>query len=331
MRIAVVSTDFVPMQGGIATWAYDVSMALSCFGHEVTVLTRVDSNPQYPFQMIKCSGRSWNRHRAKWVGLASLKILNVDAALFATWDSALWAAPILKSMGIHTLCAVHGSEITQANISENALIKVGKYIDVWVPVSQFLKKQLRRWLPDCTSTVLPYPFDAQLTPSPHTPSGPLLCAARLIDSKNIPFVIQLAHELGRQLWLCGDGPLLSKFKHSATDVHCFGHLARTDVFKKLPQVSAVLLCSKSDSSGYGAEGFGLCLLEAASYGIPTLGTANGGIPEALGKGFVIESKSPDYKAIEKYLNDPHSGQRNWEWYRQNHGRERFVLALEKLF
>ena len=27
---AVVSTDFVPMQGGIATWAYDVSMALSC-------------------------------------------------------------------------------------------------------------------------------------------------------------------------------------------------------------------------------------------------------------------------------------------------------------
>lgn len=331
MKFAVISTDFLPMPGGVATWAFDVSSALHRAGHEVTVLSRVPPNMHHPFRMLQCWGRSWNSHRAKWVGLASLRLLNVDVAIFATWDSALWAAPILKSRGVRILCGAHGSELTQANVSVKQLKTLAKSIDLWIPVSEFLAQHLRQWLPDCTATVLPYPFDGQNSPSPSTPSGPLLCAARCVDSKNIPFVIGLAKSLGRRLWLCGDGPRLEEYKQTySKGVDYFGHLERESMLRKLPETAGVLLCSKTKTNGAGAEGLGLCLLEAASYGIPTLGTAIGGIPEALGTGLLVDTDKPDLRAIEQYLTAPESGKKNWEWYHRHHGSKPFHQALEQL-
>ena len=50
---------------------------------------------------------------------------------------------------------------------------------------------------------------------------------------------------------------------------------------------------------------------------PNLGTANGGIPEALGKGFVIELNLQTTKPL-KCLSDPIWSEER-EWYHQNHG------------
>ena len=101
MNFAVISTDFLPMPGGVATWAFDVSSALHRAGHEVTVLSRVPPNRHHPFRMLQCWGRSWNSHRAKWVGLASLRLLNVDVAIFATWGFSPLGSPNTQISG-HT-------------------------------------------------------------------------------------------------------------------------------------------------------------------------------------------------------------------------------------
>ena len=331
MNFAVISTDFLPMPGGVATWAFDVSSALHHAGHEVTVLSRVPPNRHHPFRMLQCWGRSWNSHRAKWVGLASLGLLNVDVAIFATWDSALWAAPILKSRGIRILCGAHGSRLTQANVSVKQLKTLAKSIDLWIPVSEVFKLST---FGNGFQIALRLSFLIPLTdksPSPSTPSGPLLCAARCVDSKNIPFVIGLAKSLGRRLWLCRDGPRLEEYKQTYTNgVDYFGHLERDFMLRKLPETAGVLLCSKTNPNGAGAEGLGLCLLEAASYGIPTLGTAIGEIPEALGTGLLVDTDKPDLRAIEQYLTAPESGKKNWEWYHRHHGSKPFHQALEQL-
>ena len=78
--------------------------------------------------------------------------------------------PILKSMGTHTLCAVHGSEITQANIRKcfNQGREIHRCLGSGIPGKNNFDGGSQIVLRLCA-----LPFDAQLTPSPHTPSGPL--------------------------------------------------------------------------------------------------------------------------------------------------------------
>ena len=331
MKIAIIGTDFLPMQGGIATWAFDVATALSRHGHDVTVLSRMAPDPKCPFRMIKCHGRSWNTHRAKWIGLACLRLPNIDLAIFATWDSALWAAPYLHKKGVRVFCAVHGSEVTRPDLPKEKLLQLAAHIDHWIPVSQFLASCLIEWLPTLPYTILPYPLDHQPKPNPPHVNGPLLCAARLVESKNIPFAIQLAHALKRELWVCGSGPLEAEFRQMyGASVQFYGHMERQELQKLYATAAGVVLCSQTDLNGFGAEGFGLCLLEATAHGIPTIGTNVGGIPEAIGQGILIDAEAPNLQSIQNYLAHPQSGTDNWLWHQAHHGQAAFCQALEQI-
>ena len=72
------------------------------------------------------------------------------------------------------------------------------------------------------------------------------------------------------------------------------HLERSAPSKTPSQAAGVILCSKTDDNGL-EQRVSFRLLEAAAYGLPTLGTAVRGIPEALGTGMVINYNALTFK------------------------------------
>ena len=146
MKWILCTEDFPPnFIGGVASWAHDLATALSNQGEDVVVFARnttdskeFDSQSSFPVRRIK--GRSWGQHKAKWVRLA-LQGVRGDIVLFATWELATLAAPYVHKRGIRVGIAVHGSDITRANIPIARLQQVAKFVHHWFPVSHFLSQE----------------------------------------------------------------------------------------------------------------------------------------------------------------------------------------------
>lgn len=331
MNIAIISTDFPPMSGGISSWAFDTASALGNSGHQITVLSRAQARANHPFQMLRCWGRSWNKHRAKWVIIGAMRLPPIEIAIFATWDLADHAAPYLKKKGIKVYCAAHGSDLTREGLPVQRLKKTALSIDHWLPVSTFLQQQLQQHVPSAECTVLPYPLIFPKTTKKRPHNAPLLIVSRIVGRKGIPDAADIAQKLKKELWVCGDGPMREKYENSlGPHVRWFGAIPRDELAPYYQQSSAVLLLSTCDKGGYGAEGLGLCLIEGAANGTPTIGTSIGGIPEAIGVGILIDEKEPEMSKIKAHIQNPESSKSAQLWAQENHGVKLFLKAFSEL-
>lgn len=116
--------------------------------------------------------------------------------------------------------------------------------------------------------------------------------ARLIESKGIDVVIDAVDcELlrGVTLLIGGDGPSKGDLEALAAgrpglDIRFLGHVEDTGVF--FAACDVFTLASRT-------EGFGLVFIEAAMYGIPSVGTRVGGVPDAVIHGETGLLVSPD--------------------------------------
>ena len=167
---------------------------------------------------------------------------------------------------------------------------------------------------------MPLPIANQ--PVQRNPSGPLICIARSTPYKGIVETKQLAQQLNKELWIIGNE---TPRMHSPK-VREFGTLSTAETRGLVAQGAAVVLLSKGDLDGYHQEGLGLSLLEASAQGIPSIGTNCGGIPEALGSGFLWKSPS-DTPRLRRWLAQPDIGKQAWHWIRNHHGPDHCFNAL----
>lgn len=94
--------------------------------------------------------------------------------------------------------------------------------------------------------------------------------------------------------------LQESFSQTAATVTLAGPLSEDDVKLRLSAADLFCLPGYWDDNGQ-VEGFGLAFLEAAAFGLPSLATNVGGIPDAVidgETGILVEPKNPEAVAVE---------------------------------
>ncbi len=331
-RWLLLTQDFPPrFVGGIASWAEDLSLALTEQGEHTIVFARRTGDTtgfDRPFaaSVHRCPGRSWSRWQGLWMRLAvGHRLTSHDRVIAATWRLATQLLGPIERSGARLAVAFHGSDLTRLETAPPALQRVVSSAHALLPVSRFLADELQRLdlikPGDPRLHVLPMPVRT-LQPSP-TGTG-LICVARQTPLKGIDRAVALAQALSIPITLVGadapTGPL----------IHPLGQQTREETRAAIARSAAIVLLPRVDPQGRGAEGLGLALIEAATMGVPGIGCATGGVPEAIGPGLIVsDPDKPDLDGIRTFLADASAGQRARTWALDNHGAQHAVSTLQE--
>jgi phosphatidylinositol alpha-1,6-mannosyltransferase len=318
----LVTTDFPPRGGGVATWAYGVAAALHAAGEPVLVHAR-DTTGAEPFPVVRMVGRSWARWGGWWAAASVIpRLRRGDRVVSATWPTATHLIGATRRIGVPLLVGWHGSDLTRRPLV--AGIEAVKAAGIHIPVSAYLADLL-----GVPATVLPCPVDVE---PPAVRGERLLVVARLGPLKGVDRALRLAARLGRPITVVGEGAAREALEALAQDLRIestfTGDLPRASI--PWEGTWALVLLSRPDDrqeppgwqpppGGAGQEGLGLVLLEAAARGIPSIGVRTGGIPEAAS--VILEDPErdpvptlPGTEAVQA-------------WLRARHGSARTVEAL----
>ncbi len=339
--IHLVTLDFPPgFDGGVASWAHDTARALAAAGRAVTVYARSTGDTRehdraLGFPVLRLGGRSWARRGALWVDLqVSPLVRRGDAVIFATWPIASRACPRLARRGIAAAVVFHGSDLSRLERCPPGLSAVLESARACLPVSAFLRGELARLAPGADPgrwRVLPQP--APLGGGSAGPRGLVVCA-RLNALKGVDRVLAIGAALGWPVTVVGDGPERGALEALAARLgvaaRFTGRLPRARALRAYDGHAACLLLPRRDRDGSGAEGFGMVLLEAMGRGVPAVGCATGGVPEALGPGLLLprpDSAEDSAGRIRAWLAGGDRGAEARAWVAAHHGGARTAAAL----
>lgn len=339
MSYLLVTQDFPPgFIGGIAAWATDLAAALHTAGHDVTVLCRNTKHSRgpdsrQPYRIVRMIGRSWSRFQGIWAHLHARRFLAPDVhVLTATWNLATELVGPCAKKGATLSVAFHGSDLTQLSEPQKGLTEVATAAKKLLPVSRFLASELVRLVPDTAGDprvhVLPMPLPIPAAPPTESRSG-LLSVTRLTPLKGVDRAIRLAADLGEPLTVVGDGPEKNALP-DGPHVTWVGRKSRDELAAMYARAKGVVLLPRATENGMGAEGLGLCLLEAAAHGAVPIGCRIGGVAEAVGPGILLDDPDRyDAPAIRRMLDDPTLPAKCHAFVASTHGPERTLQVLER--
>lgn len=335
MSWLILTQDFPPaFTGGIAHWAEDLATALAQAGEEVVVMARSTGDTRRhdqacPYKVVRMHGRSWGRLQGLWAGLQAVgRVSSSTRIVAATWPLATGLLPLVRATGAWLGVACHGSDLTRLGTCPEGLQRVAGRASAFLPVSRFLAGELDRLgvSEAVPRHVLPMPLPIPVDPIIGPRAG-LVMLARLTQLKGLDRALALADGLGMKLTVIGDGPARAAVRGSGS-LAMMGRLPREAAMRHMARARGCVLLPRTDKDGTGAEGLGLCLLEAAARGTPVIGCRTGGVPEAVGPGLLLDDPDrPRLKRIRAFLLDPASGEAARSWVKATHGPEACVAAL----
>ncbi|AJJ10591.1 glycosyl transferases group 1 family protein [Yersinia rohdei] len=154
-------------------------------------------------------------------------------------------------------------------------------LDVIVSPSEFLRRELKRTLPDSRIDVIVNGIDDSLPPDNNAGEGYLLYVGRLSREKGVPTLAQ-AHQKMRNkipLKVVGNGPLFDSLVVQYPNAEFLGYVQQGEALDNLiKNAYAVVLPSEC------YENCSMSVLEAMSFSRPVVGSRIGGIPEQIRDG-----------------------------------------------
>lgn len=154
--------------------------------------------------------------------------------------------------------------------------------------------------------------------SPH-----ILFVGRLVRRKGADLLLTAFSQLGSyfpqaRLDIVGDGPEMGTLRSLARTLNLgetvtfYGELHGLDLWQRYAEASIFVMPSRQ--SAFDVEGFGTVFLEAGAFGIPSIATRTGGIPEAVidgVTGILIDADDAEKlrRAITNLLIDPQESSR----------------------
>lgn len=330
MRWVLLTDDHPPLAGGVAAFVARVGAGLVQRGHAVTVFAR--RTPRLRAvpgtRLIPVSGPSFGRYGGRWLGLrAATAIQRADRVLATTWICGTLAA----RLGTPLHVVAHGSDVTRPPRRPEAFGRVWAAARGRHALSAFLAGALRER--GIEAGVLPAPVDAAPAPIRATARGRYGLVARATPLKGGDRFVRLVAAAGVQGVIVGDGPELGAWRRLAerlgAEVTFTGALPAEQVAAVLRTLELVCLLPRAHADGSGAEGLGLALIEAAAQGVPAVGCATGGVPEAVGPGLILDDPDDPGASAEAIARwwTPERGAEAWSWCRATHGVQRGIDAL----
>jgi phosphatidyl-myo-inositol dimannoside synthase len=335
MKIVLLTSEFPPFRGGVATYALEMARAATMLGHRVTVvapdygedLSRADS--ALPFVVRRFRGGP-NSPRALlnkvWL-VARLSLTERPDVVHAVdWPFFLPLALSRFRLTARCLLTFHGTEINMMKRpSRSLLLWATRFWNGWalaVANSRYTAQHLLRTFqvlsPDAVRAIpLGVRANGKGEQQDHTAARQLLnvnendflilTLGRVVSRKGhhvIAEALSMVTESVRKscLWYVVGPPIdphyyeQIKAAADATGVRAIftGSVAAVQLEQLL--AAADLLCVPSVWGSRGEfEGFGLVYLEAGLYGVPSLATSVGGIPDAVidgETGLLVQPEDP---------------------------------------
>lgn len=295
MKISLLTLEYPPQKGGVASYYRGIVKTLLAKGYEVEVITE-----KLLFRYF------WPR----WVrGVTTVRkhieAKNPDMLLVGQVLPLGTVAWILRKKTPYALF-LHGMDILSATQSPRKRWITQKILDearFIVVNSDFTRDALTAYgtlLTEKTIRIYPCPAN-RVSPPPETIeelrrklglSGKkiLLTMGRVVTRKGHDKVIQalpkiLEREPGAIYIVAGLGPHLDTLTKLAADLNVQHAVRFVGGVSDEERTAFFELCDfcimPSRQIGPDVEGFGLVFLEAAIHGKPSIGGRNGGIPEAI--------------------------------------------------
>lgn len=328
MRWVILTDDYPPCAGGVASWTAAVAAGLHAAGHGVLVICR--ARPGLPerdgeIELVGVRGPRFGGWGPLWLARAARarlrpgdRILCTTWPLAGPWVGGAWPVDVV----------VHGSDLTFPRPGRAEVLRAANR--VWSPSAYLATVAAQEGV---QARLLPAPVDV-------LPAGPrpvalrrLAMVARATPLKAADRFFGLLRASGLEGVLIGAGPELSEWRAEAGRLglraRFTGHLPRAALLGVLRQCQACVLLPRSDEDGHGAEGFGLALVEAAAAGVPGVGCPTGGVPEALGPGLLLpepDDSTASWTTLRRWWR-PERGEEARAWVAERHGRARCVAAL----
>lgn len=338
MKITILTTEFKPYPGGVATYVYNIANELCKQGHDVTVLVFFNYGGK-----IETRGFDFEVKSVFSEHFSNLKLLKVALWLFINKfknKSDCWVAADYRTMVAFSFipcsgikyCVMHGTD------ARAKLIKIFSYLPIPNPLTRYFRvvcnsKFTKKLVIDnhkClkeNEVVVSY-LGAEAAKKTNidfrtkfdlADKFVLLSVGRLEHRKGLEYsiraVLALPDEVRANIvYLIAGKVLDSSYYDKLNELILKGG----SVVRYLGIVEENLLVSLYEKSNVflhtavtdkkSVEGFGLVLAEAAKYGLPVITTHVDAIPEVVinGKtGFVVDEKNVNEissKVLELYLN-----------------------------
>jgi len=338
--LVVLTAEYWPFPGGIATYAGQISKAVARYNRRVSVIA-----PRYEGACDEV-GDGIKVHRVlKHHGIPLTSLPRFLKLLRARPKDIILAADIRSVLALYALrflhkrpyrAMVHGSEASKAD---------GKSF-LWKQIRKaYLHAECVLYNSQATQTIfrnavgIPrheavtylgvddhwFASDVESFDNRELQGIPadaqVVCSVGRIEARKGQFaavraIARIAEERpsdGKVIYVIAGRPedesytrmVLEEAKRSGVSLIAPGRLSDADL-KALFRRSACHLLLAQDMPGR-IEGFGLVLLEAAAQGCPSISTRVGGIPEVMGEtGLIVDAadESATVEAICRYLFDP---------------------------
>mgnify|MGYP001573769111 FL=1 len=313
-RIAVLSYDYPPNDGGISRLASALVVELSQRNFDVNVLSIAADGraglvrPDVPTREVPRS-----RLRRDLATFQYLWDYPKDACILATvWNPEATLAWLTGKTNITVMA--HGNEVMPYSRRGAPMFKrrlrrrILAAAQTVVCNSRYTEQLVLELSPDANTVVIRPAVDAVRFSADHDkisvcrrlglPKDKLivLSVSRLDAYKGHDTVLHALAKLDSSLRaklhyaVAGQGGHLQELQNLAVElqlVDCVSWLGFVSE-DELPGLYACadlfVLCTREDSVARGVEGFGMVFLEAQASGLPVLGTRAGGIPDAIVEG-----------------------------------------------
>ncbi len=343
-KILMISLEFPPMVGGIASYVKALGDALKS---QVTLLVPPhkeaasgDARRQYhvirrPFLWPKIVWPRWTR--LLWHTLRARKKIQADMIYVHHILPEGTVAYVVKLVTRTPFVIFsHGTDVAMCAATpwkRKLVSRIGRASEQIVVNSDSLKGRLLERFPEFKEKItVVYPCPDQFfldRPNPESVNAlraslalegkkVILSVGRLIDGKGFPHLLRMMPEIVRRVpnavWLViGDGPKRPVFlrfveeKRLAGAVRYLGSIphAELPIYYGLADTFALLTHPDNGLE----EGLGLVFLEAAAAGVPSVAGRSGGVPEAVihgETGFVVDTfqEKQVIEAIVAFLTNP---------------------------
>lgn len=296
MRILLGSHHFSPSTGGIETASNLLAREFVALGHEVRVVTQTDGNGHFPFAVIRRPGPLELLRQLRWCEI----FLQNNISL-----RTLWALLFVR----RPLFIAHQTWITDAKGDIGWQHRLKRFV-LRYATSLAISRAVAEQLPG-PSIEVGNPYDDKVFKD--VPAEPrmkeLIFVGRLVSDKGADLLLDAMASLKSQprLTVAGDGPERASLEKLAADlriqsqIEFVGSQTSEQLGRLLRQHRILVVPSRWQ------EPFGIVALEGIASGCVVVGSAEGGLGEAIGAcGLTFPNGDTPAlaKALSRLLEDP---------------------------